>query len=149
MTEETQKKGLSRGCLIGLIVAGVLVVMVIIAAIVVWVYWEDLSKFTGTTFVTTIKQTVAQDPPPGVDTVAFNAVCDGFAEKLEAGELETEKYAAFFGKIQSIPADKKVDSLEAELFLEAVFEYYPDLEELYPREVMPDTTLPVDSLGTE
>jgi hypothetical protein len=149
MTEVTQKKGLSKGCLIGIIAAGVLLVMIIVAAIVLWVYWEDISKFTGATFVGTIKQTLAQDPPPGVDTVAFNAVCDGFTEKLDKGPLDKEKYAAFFSKIQTIPADKKVDSLEVNVLLEAVFEYYPELEDLYPAEPAPDSLLEVDSLGME
>ena len=149
MTEAEKKKGLSKGCLIGLIVAGVLLVMVIVAAVVVWVYWEDVTKFTGNAFVTTVKTSVAENPPSGLDTVSFNATCDAFSERFSQDQFDAEKYAAFFGQIQSIPSDSKVDSVEAQMFLEAMFEYYPDLKELMPPAPLPDTASVADSLGLE
>ncbi len=150
MTEVVEKKkGMSKGCLIGLVVAGVLLVMVMVAAVVMWMYWDDLTKFAGTAHVTSIKTKVAENPPSGLDTVSFNAACDAFSEKLSQDQYDAEKYAAFFGKTQSIPSDSKVDSVEAQIFLEAMFEYYPDLEELIPPVELPDTTVLADSLGLE
>ena len=148
MTEAVQKKGMSKGCLIGLIVAGVLLVMIIVAALVLWIYWEDFTKFAGTTSVTGVKTMVAVNPPPGLDTVSFNAVCDGFTEKFAQEEFDTEKSGAFFTTVQSIASDRKVDSVEAQLFLEALFDYYPELQDLMPPE-LPDTAMVTDSLVSE
>jgi len=149
MTETTQKKGLSKGCLIGLIVAAVLLVMVIVAVIVIYIYREDLSKFAGTAVITQIQQQVAKDPPPGLDATAFNTVCSEFSAKVEADSIDAEAYAAFLGKVRTIPMDNKVDSAEAMIFLDAVFEYYPELEDLYPLGGPPDTTEAVDTVSSE
>jgi len=150
MTETTQKKGLSKGCLIGLIVAAVLLVMVIVAVIVIYIYREDLSKFAGTAVITQIQQQVAQDPPPGLDVAAFDAVCNEFSARMEADSLDPEAYTAFLSKVRTIPMDNKVDSAEAVIFLDAVFEYYPELEDMYlPSDVPPDSTEAIDSVSSE
>lgn len=148
-TGTTEKKGLSKGCLIGLIVAAVLLVMVIVAVIVIYIYREDLSKFAGTAVITQIRQQVAQDPPPGLDTAAFNTVCTEFTTRLEADSVDAEAYAAFLSKVRTIPMDKVVDSAEAVIFLDAVFEYYPELEDLYQPAGPPDTSEVIDTVASE
>lgn len=149
MTEATQKKGLSKGCLIGLIVAGVVLVMIIIAAVVVYVYKDDIARFGANTVVTSIQDQVAQNPIPGIDSAGFADVCGAFSEKLKTEPVDGIKYQAFFQKVQAIIADKKVDSLEAIMFMDAAFEYFPELEDLYPTEEVPETTTESDSVETE
>ncbi|UCG62620.1 MAG: hypothetical protein JSV52_04855 [Candidatus Zixiibacteriota bacterium] len=146
MTEATQKKGLSKGCLIGLIVAGVVLVMIIIAAIVVWVYKDDIARFGANTLVTSIQNEVAENPIMGIDSTHFANVCSAFAEKLKTEPVDGLKYQAFIQKVQAIVVDKRVDSLEAVMFMDAVFDYFPELEELYPTEEVPDTTIETDSV---
>ncbi len=130
--QSTPKKGLSKGCLIGLVVGGVVLVMLIVAIVVIYIYREDIAKASGSIFVNQVQTMAAEDPAPGLDTVQFNAVCDGLKERMEAEPLEAEKFAVMMKQIQTIPADSKVDSIEVEIFYEAVFEMYPDLEELAP-----------------
>ncbi len=149
MTETAQKQGLSKGCVIGLIVAGVILVMIIIAIVVVYVYREDIAKFGANAVVTSIQNEVAANPIPGIDSAAFAGVCAAFSEKLETEPVDGQKYQVFFQTVRTIPSDKKVDSAEAVLFLDAVFEYFPELEDMYMPAEMPDTTIQLDSVGAE
>lgn len=152
MTEATQKKGMSKGCLIGIIVAGVILVMVIVAAVVLWLNKDDVAKFGVTTVVSFVQGEVAKAPPAGVDSASYVAVCNAFTEKFKADEVDPEKLGVFFKEIQSIPSDSKVDSVEAGMFLQAIFDYYPELEDMYVPPEMPevlDSTMVEEPAETE
>lgn len=147
MTEVAQKKGMSKGCLIGLIVVGVLLILIIAISITCYVKREDLAKFGVVTVVTGMKQMVAKEPPQGIDTVQFDAVSDAFVSKLKESKLNTEKFAAFMKEIQTIASDKKVDSSEAVQFINAVYDYFPELKDSIPggQATEPDSTSAPDT----
>ncbi len=42
--ENPQSKGMSKGCLIGLIVGGIIVVIIAVGLTTCWIYKEDLAK---------------------------------------------------------------------------------------------------------
>jgi len=107
--ENTQpKKGMSKGCLIGLIIVGVIVVIIIVGGVVCWVYKEDLAKMGAVTVVSQMKTQLAHDAPDGVDTTSFNALADGFIERLnEDEELNLEEYGMFMQSLQGAMQDKK------------------------------------------
>ncbi|UCD64398.1 MAG: hypothetical protein JSW34_02885 [Candidatus Zixiibacteriota bacterium] len=142
---EPKKKGMSKGCLIALIIGIVFVVLVIAAALTCYLKREDVAKFGASTVLTSIKTMVADQGTPGVDTVRFNAVVDNFMEKLDAEPLDGERFSEFFTEIQPVPSDGAVDSLEAQMVLEAMFNYYPELKDLYPVEEVPDTAAAAES----
>lgn len=140
MSEEVKKKGMSKGCLIGLIVGGVLLLMIIIAVVTCYMKKDDLARFAATTVINGAKEMVAKEPIEGVDTVAFNSILDSFVKNLNEAPFDGEKYAVFFQKIQTIPADGKVDSVEIKMLYNAIIEYFPQLEELKPSEEIIDST---------
>lgn len=145
--EPTQKKGMSKGCLVGLIIVSVIVVIIIIGAITCWYYKEDLVKQGGLMAVTSAKGLVAENPPEGLDTTQFNAVCDGFSEKVKADSLDLERYGLFLQSMQEIIGDQNISSEEAAQLMESMIAYYPELEELYqPEEEIDTTAVEVDSL---
>lgn len=146
MTEEVKKQGLSKGCLIGLIVVGILLLIIIIASITCYMKREDIAKFAVTTIISGAKESLASEPVPGVDTTQFNALADAFMQKLDETPLDGERYTAFFQKIQSIPVDEKVDSVEVVLLVEAMCEYFPELRERFPLWPPVDSTLVDDSV---
>lgn len=131
--ENVQRSGMSKGCLISLIVVAALLVIIVIAAVTCWFYKDDLAKMAATTAVDGLKTHVAQDPEMGIDTAQFNALADAFVERLEQDEkLEFEKYSLFLQSMQGIMSDKELNPEEAEAAIDAMIRYYPELEELRP-----------------
>lgn len=128
MNDEIKKAKMSKGCLIALIVAAVLIVLIIVAMITCYANKEKIMKFGATTLVAGVKQMVSENPVEGIDTTQVNALSDSFSEKINSEEIDPEKFAIFFQKIQNIANDKVIDSVELVLYMDAIVEYYPDLE---------------------
>lgn len=146
MAQVEPKKKMSKGCLIALIIGIVVVVMVIAAAVTCYLKRDDVAKFGAATILGGIKTMVAESPPAGVDTTRFNGVVDAFIDRLNAEPLDQEKFAGFFSGLQTIPTDQKVDSVEAQMLLDDMFEYFPELEDLYPVEEEVEPTEVTDSI---
>jgi uncharacterized protein YejL (UPF0352 family) len=146
MAEEVQKKGMSKGCLIALIVVGAVVLLLIIAVIVCYAKKDDLARYGAATLINSIKTELRKNPVEGVDTAQVNAVADAFLDKLSESKIDYNKYGRFMQSIQSIPADEKVDSIEAEQFIRAMIEYFPELKERLPAKEVEDTTTAEDSI---
>ena len=127
---EQPKKGMSKGCMVTLIIVLVILVMVIAAAITCWMKKDDLAKYAAQTVVQSVKTQVAQGTAEGIDSVQVNAVTDAFIMKLSESELDYEKYQVFFQKIQPLSTDDQIDSMEVEMLMDAMIEYFPELEEL-------------------
>ena len=149
-----QTRGLSKGCLIALIVGGVIVVLIIIALILVYVYREDLAKVGAGAMIAGVKTELAQHPMEGVDTVRFNAISDAFVKKMETEKLQAQDYAALIGTIQKAMEDKSVDADEADGIMDAMTALYPDLQKTFPKPAMPDSTMldstmMMDSMSSE
>ena len=148
---QTQRKGLSKGCLVALIIGVALAVLVIIGVLAVWYYWDDLMKTSSTQLVNQFKTVVAENPPEGVDTVYVNAVADGFSARLEEDEeVDLERFGQYLQTMQQLAGEERLDADMIQRGLDAMIDYYPELEELGPPDVeeeMPPE--PVDSLGGE
>jgi len=134
MTELPEKKGMSKGCLITLIIVGVLIVMIVIAGLVCYMKRDDIIKFGVKTLVSGVKVELAENPVEGIDTVNVNAMADAFILKIDSSEINAEKMAIFSQTIQTIIGDKELDSLEVVSFMEAMVKFYPELKEYMPSE---------------
>jgi len=128
MTEEVKKTGMSKGCLIALIVTAVLIVLIIVAMITCYAKKDEIMKFGATTLVAGVKQMIAENPIEGIDTAQVNALSDNFVEKLNSEEINPEKFSIFFQRIQNMANDKVIDSIELVEYMDAIVEYYPELE---------------------
>lgn len=144
---QPEKKGMSKGCLVGLIVGIVLVVLVAGIALTVWYKWDDIKKAGVVTVAESLRTELNDNPVEGVDTVQVNRVTDGFLAKLDTDQVTIEQLSQFMQSVQSIMADQAVDAEEADIFVQAMMDYYPDLAELAPvEESMEDTSAVADSL---
>ena len=128
-----QKKGLSKGCLISLIVVGVIVILIVVMMVMCYVYREDLMKTGTAAALTSIKSELADNPPAGIDTAQFNALTDDFISTMNAdtAEVDLMQFQSFMQSIQTMLADKAVDSSEVEDLKAAMIRYYPELGERY------------------
>lgn len=153
MAEEIQKKGMSKGCMIALIVVGVLFVMVVIAGVTCWMKKDALVKYGVKTAVLQVGSLAAKNPQPGVDTASVNAFVNAFTEKLDADTaVNLELLAATIQKIQHIPQDEMIDSMETIEIMKTLSEIYPELSEFVPpemEETMPDSSMMEETTESE
>jgi len=136
---EQKSGGLSKGCLIGIIIASSLLFLLIVSGITCYVYRTDLAKWAASFSVNGLKSEVIRHPEI-VDTTRFNAFVDAFVVRLKADSLNKEAYANFMLALQPMPKwveDHKLDSNEIRLISDAMIVYFPDLASLRP--------LPTDS----
>lgn len=128
-------KGLSKGCMAGLIVAGVLIVLAIIVIALGYAFWDDIVKMGSGAMVTETKRMVNENPPEGVDTTEVNAVLDGFAERFATDStLSAEQYGPVFKRFQEAINDETITADEWHDIREDIFLLYPDMESLVPME---------------
>ena len=149
MTGEVPKKRMSKGCLIALIVVGVLLLLVIIAGITCYLKKDELVKYGTTAMVTGIKTNLNDNPVAGVDTVRMNAIADAFIEKMNESEVDYAKYGSFGQALQALQSDQEIDSAGAEQFVQAMIEYFPELEQLLPAVEIEDSTYIEDTISIE
>ena len=147
--EQTEKKKMSKGCMVTLIVVGVIMVMAIAAAVTCWVKKDDLARFAVQTVISGTQQLLEESPVEGIDADKFSTLVEVFLEKINTSELDYEKYGIFFQQIQSVPSDKKVDSAEVILLMDAMVEYFPELKEYLPVEDDWETTDSPEDIITE
>lgn len=124
MDIQPEKKKMSRGCLVGLIVLSVIVVLITIAGFVCYSKRDDFMKFALNTGLTKITETIANSPVAGIDTTEVNQAVLRFTERFEADTLDIDRWGRLMGEMQAILLDEAVDSLEAEQFLESLENYF-------------------------
>ena len=156
---EEKSGGLSKGCLIGIIIASSFLFLVIVSGITCYVYREDLAKWAATFSAEGLKGEVARHPEV-VDTVRFNAFIDAFIVRVKADSLDKQRYADFMLAMQPLTKwveDKMLDSTEIMKISDAMVNYFPDLDSLRPiaKSAVPEATdsatltIPADTAATK
>jgi hypothetical protein len=140
---------MSKGCLIALIIVGVLLLLVIIAGVTCYMKRADLAKYATVTLLDEVKKISVSTPQDGVDTTVLNTIVDNFNERLQTDEqVDLEKIGQLMQSLQAIPSDEKVDSAEAQQLMNSLIDFYPDLEELIIPPSVDTTEMLEDSLIT-
>jgi len=147
----SEKKGMSKGCLVALIVVIVLVVIVVGAGLVCWKYKDRIMTASTVAMVRAITTELNENAVEGVDTVVVNQVSEAFIARLDREEMDLQRFQAFAQEIQFIMADKQVDAEEADQFVSLLVEYFPELEDLTPEDepIWDTAAVPEDSLEQE
>ena len=146
---QPEKKGLSKGCTVALIIGGVVVVLILVFVILIFVKGKDVAKWAFVQAIDNEKNLIMQNQIPGIDTAAVNSVAGRFKQKLESPDFQFDQVMSFQAFVQKYVTDVKVDSAEAAQFVEAMIECYPDLAGLYQPNVTGDTSLVTDSIIDE
>jgi len=152
--EQVPKKKLSKGCLVGLIVAGALVVIAVVLVVLVFSKRDDVIKWGTRSAMQMVKAEIAKAPLTGVDTARFGALLDSFVARVNIAPMDYDKHSTFVPVLQKITADKKIDASEVSELRDAIVTYFPDLSSVSQgivtisdsgRVAVPDTTKPADS----
>jgi hypothetical protein len=138
--EEVQRKGMSKGCLVSLIVAGVLLLIIIVVAVTCYVKRDELARFGAVSIVNDFKSKIIATPVQGVDTVKFDALADAFVQKVNSTKLSMEEVGKFLTKVQPAAADKTIDSADVAIVTAAIISTFPDLAPTEPESTGVDTT---------
>lgn len=147
------RKGMSKGCMVALIVVGVLLILVIAASVVCYIKRDDIFRGGLTMGVNQVRAKIVKDAPAGVDTVwvanvaeAFNAeIQNRSLEDLQADPVAMQQLGEM---MQARASDDAIDSTEAVNFVRAMIEVFPEeLGQYRPKASAPpaDTSL-TDSL---
>lgn len=145
MTDQTGKKKMSKGCLIGLIVGGVFVAMVAVAAITCYMKKDDIARYGISALIESIKTRVNAGEIEGVDAERFTLMADAFKVKLEAEPLDYTKFQRFAQSIQSLADVEGADKEGINSLMAAMVEYFPELEEFSPPDESADSSMAEDS----
>lgn len=145
MTEQIQKKGLSKGCTIALIVGGVIFVLVVALIILVIVKKDDFASWAYSKAVISEKRLIAEADLPGIDTIKVNRIADEFLAMVDTARYTQVELMPFVKFVQDGGMDEKVDSAEAVAFVNAMVESFPDLGQDRNSEGTDDMTEQIDS----
>lgn len=137
----TKKKGMSTGCIVGLVVVGVLIIAVLLIGFWCMKNPDTIVKLSMPSFVTGMKAQLIANPIDGVDTVTFDAVADGFLEKLGADEaLDMERMRPFLLKVQTTAQNmENISADDVSELTGLMAEFYPDLKGLIPEAPVTDS----------
>jgi hypothetical protein len=149
--EQVQKKGMSKGCLVALIIVGALLLIVVIGALSCWFYRVELARMGAVTMMNQVKQMVAENPPQDMDTAQFNSLVDGFVGRLEEDEIADKdtslmKMAEFMQVMQGVVEDKAVDESDIDQLRNTMVSFYPELADIYQRVEPSDSSVVTDSM---
>ena len=149
--EQVQKKGMSKGCLVALIIVGALLLIVVIGALSCWFYRVELARMGAVTMMNQVKQMVAENPPENIDTAQFNSLVDGFVGKLEEDEIADKdttlmQMAEFMQVMQRVVEDKAIDESEIDQLRNTMVSFYPELADKYQRVEPSDSSVVTDSM---
>ncbi|MBI5267849.1 MAG: hypothetical protein HY851_11520 [candidate division Zixibacteria bacterium] len=144
---EEKAGGMSRGCLVGIIVASSLLLLLIVSLVTCWYYKEDLAKW-GTAYTISGLKAEAARHPEIVDTTRFNALIDRFVERFKTEPLDPSRWQIFMTTTSSLSgwvSDKMLDTAEIIQISDAIVAYYPDLDSLRPIRMEEPVSMPVDT----
>jgi hypothetical protein len=134
MTDQPQKQGMPRGCVIGLIVAGALLLLVIALFVVCRIYQDDLIKFSISNTLGGMRKALATAPIPGVDTPSVDSIVTGFSARFDSTKtIDYDRLQPLVIAIQSAATSGgKFDSSNVASIVNGIVSFYPDLNRFLP-----------------
>jgi len=144
--EQAPKKGMSQGCMVGLIIAGVVFLLVAASVITIIVFKEDIVRVTVVQSVIQIKERASENVDEAVDSDRFIAIADSFLERMKTDSTNFDTLWLFIGSIRPAIGDENLDSDELLIVEQAMMVLYPDLRLLHDTAMdSPDSTLMLKS----
>ncbi len=132
MEQLPPRKGMSKGCLIALIVAGVLLLLMIIIFGLICANRDKIVQ-AGTKYVVLqMKVQVVQQKVAGLDTVQFDMLVDSFVARVDKAPLTEAQTMQISTDLRAFSASKPVDSAAVKAVIDLMIKCYPDLEPYRP-----------------
>jgi len=115
-----QKGAMSRGCMVALIVVGIIVVLVAASMVVCYVYRDDIVKIGLTKLAETVAAEAKKDLPADMTAEDVDKAVEDFQKAFDEKKIDTEEIQSLSLMFQDIMKDQVVDSTEARMFVEEI-----------------------------
>jgi multidrug efflux pump subunit AcrB len=120
MAEE--RKGMSKGCLIALIVGLVILFLIIAAGVVCYVYRDELGDMFLNKMTDKITVDIKANLPEGVTAEDVDKTVDDFKKAFKEGKVDQAEVQKISATVQKAYEDKKIDQKEGEEILKELKE---------------------------
>lgn len=123
MSEELKtvpKKGMSRGCLIGLIVVGVLAIIVIGSGVVCYVYQDELLEWGLGKTMEMIAIEIKANLPDDLNEHDIDELFDRLKRAIKNKEIDPTKIQNLATQFQIFIEDQKIDEDEAREIIKGI-----------------------------
>ncbi len=114
-----QKKGMSKGCLILLIIGIILVVIVVALSIVCYVYKDDLVDMGLNKVTDSVVTEIKGNLPEGVTDIEVDNIVDEFKTAFREGKVDKNEIQYIGSLIQTSMEDKEISEDEGRKILDA------------------------------
>ena len=125
MSEELRvepKKGMSRGCLVGLVIAGILAIIFIGTAIVCYVYQDELLEWGLEKTTEMIAMEIKANLPEEITEQDIDELFDKLRKAIKNKEIDAAKIQKLAGQFQFYLEDQKIDENEAQKIIDEIKE---------------------------
>jgi hypothetical protein len=129
---QPQRKGMSKGCLIALIVGGALLLIIALGLTLICVNRDKVVQSLTRVGFNQIKTEVARSNFAGLDTTRFNGLVDSFLVRLKTQPLDSNGSVRLYTSLQQVTTDKKIDAEDVTRLLDMMIACYPDLAPYRP-----------------
>ena len=130
MTEQPEKQGMPRGCVIGLIVAGALLLLLIALFAVCQIYKDDLIKFSINNTLGGMRKALATNPISGIETSRVDTITTAFSSRFDTTTvMDYDRLEPLVIAVQTAATSGgKFDSATVASVVNGLIHYYPDLD---------------------
>ncbi|RME21219.1 MAG: hypothetical protein D6800_12295, partial [Candidatus Zixiibacteriota bacterium] len=126
--ESTARTGPSIGKIILIVILVIILLLVIGVVLIRTVFREDVMRATVKTAINVTEGQVRTNPPEGVDTTRYLALCEAFLKQIEAAPLNDTAVSELFYTFRDASQDKTLDSQELATLEDLMISNYPELE---------------------
>lgn len=109
---------MSRGCLIALIIVGIIAVIVVAVGIVCYIYQDQIVEIGLNKLSETVASQIKENLPEGYTAEDVDKVIEDFKQAYKDKKIDQEEIQRISAMFQNMLEDKKIDQDEAEEFLE-------------------------------
>jgi hypothetical protein len=110
---EEQKKGMSKGCMVALIIVGIIAVIVIAAGIVCYIYKDEIIQKSMQAMVGVMSDELKANLPPDISEEEADQTLNRFNEAVRNNEVKPAQLQQLAVMFQGMMEDKKLDTAES------------------------------------
>jgi|WetSurMetagenome_2_1015567.scaffolds.fasta_scaffold157483_3 hypothetical protein len=112
-----ENKGMSKGCMIVLVIVSSIILLIIALSIVCYVKKDSILEWGLVKMTTETEAQVVAAPPDSVTAEQIHSITANFTQKLKDKKINTAELSRLALFYQEIWKDKKIDTAEGRLFL--------------------------------
>jgi hypothetical protein len=115
-----ERKGMSKGCMIALIVFGIIAIIVLALAIVCYIYQDRILEWGLEKSTRMVAQEIKANLPENVTADEVDELMEKFIQAVKDKKVEAADLQNIATSFQKALEDKKIDADESKMLLEEI-----------------------------